>query len=153
YTLPAEQALVLADENSSVFLPGSFQSAAAMWAAVPKAEQNFHTGAGMDWGEHDHRLFEGTERSFRPNYIGNLVSHWIPALNGVEEKLRRGGRVADVGCGHGASTLIMAQAFPQSTFIGFDYHGPSVEAARRRAQAAGLADRVTFEVAKSTDYP
>lgn len=153
YTLPAEQALALADENSSVFLPGSFQTMAAMFTALPRMAENFRTGAGLDWCEHDQRLFVGTERCFRPNYVGNLVSRWIPALDGVAEKLRRGARVADVGCGHGASTILMGQAFPHSQFIGLDYHGPSIETARRRAQAAGLADRVHFEVAKSTDYP
>src|SRR5262249_53166580 len=98
-------------------------------------------------------LFEGTERFFRPNYAGHLISEWVPALDGVEEKLKRGARVADVGCGHGASTILMARAYPRSEFFGFDYHEPSIEVARQRATAAGMADRVTFTVAKSTDYP
>ena len=152
YTLPPEHALALADETSSVFLPGSFQMIAAMFADEPRISDNFRTGGGTDWGQHDRRLFEGTERSLRPNYIGNLLTRWIPALDGVADRLRQGARVADVGCGHGASTILMAQAFPKSQFAGFDYHEPSIAVARRRAHEAGVADHVTFDVALSTDY-
>lgn len=153
YTLPDEQALALADEDSSCFIPGNFQAAAAIFAAIPKMVKNFRTGDGMDWGEHTPDLFEGTERCFKPNYIGNLVDQWLPALEGVEAKLKKGAKVADVGCGHGVSTLLMAKAFPKSQFTGFDYHSPSIDVARQRAQKSGLADRLHFEVAKSTDYP
>ncbi|MGH7208909.1 MAG: class I SAM-dependent methyltransferase [Nitrospiraceae bacterium] len=152
FTLPAEQASALADESSPAFLPGAFQVIAATFMAEPKIEQRFKTGKGLGWGEHDHRLFEGTERFFRPNYVGNLVSNWIPALDGVEVKLKAGATVADVGCGFGSSTSLMAKAYPRSTFIGFDYHKPSIVAARKRAKDAG-AKNVGFKVAKSTDYP
>lgn len=153
YTLPEEQAFALANDNSPMFLPGAYQVIAATVKAEPRIAENFRTGAGLDWGEHDPCLFAGTERFFRPSYLGHLVSSWIPALDGVGEKLRQGAKVADVGCGHGASTLLMAQAYPQSRFFGFDFHGPSIEVARQRAAKAGLSERVTFEVARSTDYP
>ena len=153
YTLPPEQAYALADESSPVFLQGGFQVLTALYKAEPKIFENFKTGAGLDWCEHDKALFEGTERFFKPNYIGNLVNTWIPALDGVEAKLKRGAQVADIGCGHGASTLIMAKAYPNSKFVGFDYHEGSIQAARKRAQDAGLTGRVSFETAKSTDYP
>jgi SAM-dependent methyltransferase len=153
YTLPPEQARALAEEESDCFLPGNFQAAAAVWAAIPKMLANFRTGHGTDWAEHTPDLFEGTERCFKPNYIGHLVSHWIPALEDVEAKLKKGATVADVGCGHGVSTLLMAKAYPNSHFVGFDYHGPSITVARQRAQQAGLSDRLRFEVASSTDYP
>ncbi len=153
YTLPPEQAFALADESSPAFLPGAFQVIAAAFKAEPRVAENFRTGAGLDWSEHDPCLFEGTERFFRPNYLGNLVSAWIPALEGVEAKLRAGAKVADVGCGHGASTILMAKAYPKSTFVGFDYHAPSIEAARERAREAGVADRVRFEVADAAGYP
>lgn len=153
YTLPEEHAEALANESSPVFLPGAFQSMSAMFKAAPRMMQNFRSGAGMGWGEHDPALFEGTERFFRPSYLGNLVTSWIPALEGVEAKLRTGAKVADVGCGHGASTLLMAQAYPQSEFVGFDAHEPSIRTAQRRAEEAGVAGRVRFEVARSTDFP
>ncbi len=152
YTLPPEQAAALADESSPFFLPGAFQVIAAAFAAEPKIEQRFKTGKGLGWGEHDHRLFEGTARFFRPNYIGNLVQNWIPALDGVEAKLKAGAKVADVGCGFGHSTMIMAQAFPQSTFIGFDSHRPSIVSAGKEARKLGLKN-ATFKVAKSTTFP
>jgi 2-polyprenyl-3-methyl-5-hydroxy-6-metoxy-1,4-benzoquinol methylase len=152
YTLPEEQAMALADESSPCFLPGAFQVIAATFMAEPKIEQRFKTGKGLGWSEHDHRLFEGTERFFRPNYVGNLVANWIPSLDGVEARLKTGAKVADVGCGLGASTIIMAKAFPKSTFVGFDYHKPSILGARKRAKEAGL-ENVKFDVAKSTDYP
>ena len=153
YSLTPEQAFALANEDSPAYLPGAFQLATSALKSEPKITEAFRTGAGFGWHEHDHGLFEGTERFFRPNYVGNLVSSWIPALTGVEEKLRRGARVADVGCGHGASTILLAQAYPKSTFVGFDYHGPSVEAARKAAQRAGVADRVTFEQAPAKVVP
>jgi SAM-dependent methyltransferase len=153
YSLPPEQAFALAEEGSPAFLPGAFQVIAAAFRAQPKIAERFRSGEGFDWGEHDPILFEGTERFFRPGYAANLVSGWIPALDGVEAKLRRGATVADVGCGYGASTILMAQAYPESRFYGFDYHAPSIEAARRRAREAGVAGRVAFEVAKATDFP
>lgn len=152
FALPPEQAFALADETSPCFLPGAFQVIAATFMAEPKMEQRFRSGKGLGWGEHDHRLFEGTERFFRPNYAGNLVNSWIPALDGVEAKLKAGAKVADVGCGFGSSTILMAKAYPKSTFIGFDYHKPSIIAARKRAKEAGVKN-IAFTVAKSTDYP
>src|SRR5437867_108437 len=152
FVLPPEQALALADETSPCFLPGAFQVIAATFMAEPKMEQRFRSGKGLGWAEHDHRLFEGTERFFRPNYAGNLVNSWIPALDGVEAKLKAGAKVADVGCGFGSSTILMAKAYPKSSFVGFDYHKPSILAARKRAKDAGVKN-ITFTVAKSTDYP
>jgi SAM-dependent methyltransferase len=152
FSLTAEQAFALADETSPAFLPGGFQVALAALRAEPKLAEAFRSGAGVGWHEHDPNLFVGTERFFRPNYAANLVSSWIPALDGVEAKLRRGAKVADVGCGHGASTLLLAQAFPKSTFTGYDYHPASIEHARRRAAAAGVSDRVRFEIARASDY-
>jgi SAM-dependent methyltransferase len=153
YTLPPEQALALADETSPAFFPGLFEVAAACWAATDKMTENFRTGGGLEWGHQHKCLFTGTERFFRSSYIGNLMQSWIPALDGVESKLVVGARVADVGCGVGASTILMAKAFPKSRFYGFDYHAGSVDLARKRAEEAGVADRVTFAVAKSTDFP
>ena len=153
YTLPPEHAEALANESSPAFFPGLFEVACAAWQGTDRMTQNFRTGAGLEWGHQHPCLFEGTERFFRASYIGNLMSSWIPALDGVEEKLRAGARVADVGCGVGASTLLMAKAFPRSTFRGFDTHAGSIELARVRAKEAGLSDRVTFDVAASTDYP
>ncbi len=153
FTLPPEQALALADESSPCYLPGAFQIASALIHDEPKLRAAFQSGKGVGWHEHDPNLFEGTERFFRPNYAANLVSSWIPALDGVLEKLQRGARVADVGCGHGASTILMAQAFPNSHFDGFDYHEPSILWARRAAEAVGVGDRVTFTAAASKDYP
>jgi SAM-dependent methyltransferase len=152
FALPPEQAFALADETSPCFLPGAFQVIAAAFMAEPKLEQRFRSGKGLGWAEHDHRLFEGTERFFRPNYAGNLVNSWIPALNGVEAKLKAGAKVADVGCGFGSSTILMATAYPKSTFVGFDYHKPSILAARKRAKEAGVKN-IAFTVARSTDYP
>jgi SAM-dependent methyltransferase len=153
FTLPEEQAFALANDDSPAFLPGAFQLATAAIKIEPKLTEAFRTGAGVGWHEHDPGLFHGTERFFRPGYAANLVSAWIPALEGVEAKLRAGTHVADVGCGRGASTILMAQAYPRSTFIGFDYHEPSIERARQLADEAGVSDRVSFAVAKAKDYP
>jgi SAM-dependent methyltransferase len=153
FTLPEEQAFTLADEHSPAFLPGAFQLATAAIRIEPKLLEAFRTGVGIGWHEHDPELFHGTERFFRPGYATHLTSSWLPALVGVEARLRAGARVADVGCGHGASTVLMAQAYPRSTFVGFDYHTPSIERARQAAREAGVTDRVTFEVAKAKDYP
>jgi SAM-dependent methyltransferase len=153
YFLSEEQAEALANEQSPAFVPGGFQGMLASTRAVPKIIEAFRTGRGVGWHEHDPDLFQGTERFFRPGYNRNLVQSWIPALEGVNDKLDRGAKVADVGCGHGASTVIMALAFPKSSFVGFDYHRPSVEAARRRAEEKGVADRVRFEVASAKEYP
>ena len=153
FFLTPEQSLALAQEGSPAFVPGAFQLATALIKDEPAITAAFRSGAGVGWHEHNHDLFAGTERFFRPGYNANLVSAWIPALDGVEAKLRDGARVADVGCGHGASTLIMAEAFPRSEFVGFDYHGASIDAARQAAERAGVADRVRFEVAPAKEYP
>src|SRR6201993_303177 len=153
YTLPPEQALALADETSPVFLPGFFQVVAACVKDEPKIADAFRSGKGVGWHEHDHQLFAGTERFFRPNYRAHLITEWIPALGDTEAKLKAGAKVADVGCGLGTSTILMAEAFPKSTFVGSDYHPKSIEMAREAAVKAGVADRVKFEVAKAKDYP
>jgi SAM-dependent methyltransferase len=152
FSLSEEQAFCLANEESPAFLPGGFESLAAVFASEPKLTAAFRSGQGVGWHEHDPRLFSGTERFFRPGYNAHLVSSWIPALHGVEAKLREGAKVADVGCGHGASTRVMAAAFPNSRFIGFDYHGPSIDHARRIAAEAGLTS-ITFETAGAKDFP
>jgi 2-polyprenyl-3-methyl-5-hydroxy-6-metoxy-1,4-benzoquinol methylase len=151
--LPPEQAFALADEESPASVAGAFHIARAMWAALDKMEQNFKTGDGLEWGHQHPCLFEGTERFFKAGNIGNLINSWIPALEGVEAKLKTGAKVADVGCGCGASTILMAKAFPKSTFHGFDYHQGSIDIATKRAQEAGVDGRVKFSVAKPTDYP
>jgi 2-polyprenyl-3-methyl-5-hydroxy-6-metoxy-1,4-benzoquinol methylase len=153
YTLPPEQAFALAEDDSPASVAGAFSIARAMWSALDKMEANFRSGGGLEWGHQHPCLFEGTERFFRAGYIANLVGSWIPALDGVKAKLEAGAKVADVGCGCGASTILMAKAFPKSTFRGFDYHQGSVDIATRRAKEAGVADRATFSVAQSTDYP
>jgi SAM-dependent methyltransferase len=153
FSLSPEQAFALAEEGSPAFLPGAFQLAVAALRAEPKIAEAFGTGHGVGWHEHDPALFQGVERFFRPSYAANLISGWIPSLDGVEAKLRKGARVADVGCGHGASTILMAQAYPRSSFTGFDYHGASIEKARAAADEAGVAERVNFEVASAKDYP
>ncbi len=152
YELPEEQAMALADEDSPVYLMGAMDLLASLWADEDKLTRTFRDGHGLGWHEHDQRLFLGTERFFRPGYQAHLTSEWIPALEGVEAKLRDGARVADVGCGHGASTIVMAQAYPDSTFVGFDYHAESIEQARARAAEVGVADRVSFEVARAQDF-
>ena len=152
FTLPAEQAHCLANEASPFNLQGAFALVEAMFHAQERGVENFRTGAGIEWGHQHPCLFSGTERFFRAAYIGNLIGSWLPALEGVKEKLEKGVRVADVGCGFGASTILMAQAFPSSTFVGFDYHEGSIKTARERAAKAGLAERVRFETARSTDF-
>jgi SAM-dependent methyltransferase len=152
YTLPPEHAFVLSNENSPYFMPGAFELMAASVRDEPKIREAFRSGAGVGWHEHNHGVFEGCERFFRPGYVANLISAWIPALDGVEEKLGAGAIVADVGCGHGASTILMAEAYPKSHFIGFDYHDGSIEQARARAEAAGLSERVVFEVASAAEF-
>ena len=153
YSLSEEQAFALADETSPAFLPGAFQLALAAVRIENRLTDAFRSGAGIGWHEHHHDLFQGTERFFRPNYAGNLVSTWIPALDGVGAKLREGASVADVGCGCGASTILMAKAYPSSQFVGFDYHGGSIEAAGERADYAGVSGWVRFEVAMAKEYP
>ncbi len=153
FSLSQEQTFTLANEDSPAYLPGAFELALGSLAAVPRIVKSFRTGAGMGWHEHDDGVFHGCEKFFRPGYAANLVSSWIPSLRDVKEKLERGARVADVGCGKGASTLLMAQAFPESQFFGFDYHDKSIEAARESAQRAGVADRVSFGVAKAKEFP
>lgn len=153
YYMTVEQAFVMTNENNPAYLPGAFVLATAALRSVPKMIDRFRTGEGLGWHEHDADLFCGTELFFRPGYIANLVDSWIPALDGVEDKLNAGARVADVGCGLGSSTIIMAKAFPNSEFIGFDYHDKSIEAARRKADEAGVGDRVKFEVAPAKSFP
>jgi len=153
YELPAEQAMVVANEDSPVFLGGAFEAIASCYADHDVFVDAFRTGAGVGWHAHDDRLFSGVVRLFRPGYAAHLAGEWLPALDGVVEKLRAGASVADVGCGLGASTVIMAQAFEPSTFIGFDIHEPSIEAARKAAREAGVSQRARFEVAAAKDFP
>ena len=153
FGMTPEQAFALAKEDSPAYLPGAFELALASLAAVPRIAESFRTGAGMGWHEHADGVFHGCEKFFRPGYAANLMTSWIPALHDVQAKLEAGGRVADVGCGKGASTILMAKAFPKSRFFGFDYHDKSIEAARETAEREGVADRVQFEVSKAKDYP
>ncbi len=153
FSLPPEQAAMLADESSPLYMHGAFQIAQAAIADEPHITESFKTGKGFGWHEHDVRLFEGTERFFRPSYNAHLLSEWIPACEGVEAKLQRGAKVADIGCGLGASTILMAKAYPNSTFYGFDYHPGSIEKAKERAKAAGVADRIVFQTATAKDFP
>ncbi len=153
FSLSEVQAFTLSDENSPAYLPGAFELALGSLAAVPRITEAFRSGAGMGWNEHVDGVFHGCERFFRPGYAANLVSSWIPALEGVQQKLEAGARVADIGCGKGASTLLMAEAFPSSHFFGFDYHDKSIEAARESAGRKGLGDHAKFEVAKAKEYP
>jgi 2-polyprenyl-3-methyl-5-hydroxy-6-metoxy-1,4-benzoquinol methylase len=143
YILPDEHALALADENSPYFVAGGFQLVNALVKAEERIEYNFQTGKGMKWGEHHHDLFEGTERFFRPSYLGNLLEKWLPSIDGIKSKLIKGITVADMGCGHGASTLILAKAFPNSKFVGFDNHVPSIEFAKEAKTKMNIAN-VTF---------
>jgi len=153
YALPDEIALALTEEGSPAYIAGGYQMLISLFKDEEKIIEAFKTGKGLGWGDHNHHLFEATERFFKPNYVANLTSSWIPALHGVEAKLKDGGaKVADVGCGHGVSTILMAKAYPNSKIVGFDFHKPSIEWARREAGKEGLKN-VTFEVAGSTDYP
>jgi len=152
YHLPPEQALALADENSPFFVGGGFQLMLATIKAEPRIAEIFRSGEGMCWGEHDPSLFDGTRRFFRSSYLSHLVSDWLPALEGMTAKLQAGGKVADIGCGHGTSTILMAQAFPKSRFYGFDNHPPSIDRARAESSEAGVSDRVTFETASATEF-
>ena len=153
YTLPAEHAVALTDESSVAYLPGFFQLALGAVNDSPRITEAARSGDGLAWGDHVHDVLEGCERFFRPGYNANLVPEWLPALDGVVEKLEQGATVADVGCGHGASTILMAGAYPASTFHAFDAHPASVETARQRAKAAGVDDRVSFDTAPAASYP
>jgi SAM-dependent methyltransferase len=153
YELPPEQTVALTASDSPAFLPGFFQVALGSVLDSPRITEAAREGSGVGWHEHSHDVFDGTERFFRPGYNANLVGAWLPALDGVLEKLEAGGRVADIGCGHGSSTILMAEAFPRSTFIGTDYHAGSIDTARRRAADAGVSDRVTFETAPAAEHP
>ncbi len=153
YLLPAEQTVALTDESSPAYLPGLFQIALGSVHDAPRVVDAARTGAGIGWHDHVVDVHEGCERFFRPGYNAHLVEEWLPALHGVVAKLEAGANVADVGCGHGASTILMAQAFPASTFSGFDYHEASIEVAAEKAQVAGVGDRVSFEVAPAAAFP
>ncbi len=151
FSLNDEQILCLADPNGPVDLPGAYNIVEATFHALDRTLDNFKTGKGMEWGEHHACLFHGTERFFRAGYNANLLASWLPALDGVLDKLKRGAKVADVGCGHGSSTVLMAKAFPNSQFVGYDYHAPSIQIARERAAAAGIKNAV-FESADAVSY-
>ena len=153
FSLSPEQSMALAQEGSPAFFAGAFQVAQSVWLDEPKVAKAFKSGKGVGWHEHSPCLFAGTERFFRPGYNMHLVNSWIPALDGVEEKLKSGAVVADVGCGHGASTILMAQAYPKSHFFGFDYHGPSIARAKQAASQAGVGKRITFQKAAAKDFP
>jgi SAM-dependent methyltransferase len=153
FQLSEEQAAVLADDSTPAFLAGAMTIAAAIYKDEENIRNAFVNGHGFGWHEHDHDLFHGTERLFKPGYLGNLVSSWIPALDDVDAKLQAGAKVADIGCGHGSSTILLAQEYPNSEIVGFDYHQGSIDTARKRAAEAGVADRVRFEVASAQDFP
>ena len=153
FSLTEEQSFALAQEDSPAYLPGAFELALGSLAAVPRIAESFRTGAGMGWHEHEDGVFHGCEKFFRPGYAANLVTSWIPALADVNEKLQKGARMADVGCGKGASTILMAKAYPNSLFFGFDYHDKSIEGARETAKRENVADRVEFDVAKAKEFP
>jgi len=152
FSLSDEQKLCLANPNGPVDLPGAYGLVEATFHALERTVENFRSGKGMEWGEHHSCLFHGTERFFRAGYNANLLTSWLPALDGVVDKLNHGGKVADIGCGHGASTVLMATAFPNSTFIGYDYHAESIDVARKRAASAGVSN-AQFEVADAVSYP
>jgi SAM-dependent methyltransferase len=153
FALPLEHAAVLADEHSPVFIGGIFEVAAAVWSATDRVIEAFRSDGGVGWHEHDPRLFRGVERLFGPIYRSQLTTNWIPALDGIEARLQAGARVADVGCGHGVSTTVMAEAYPASRFAGFDAHAPSIEVAQKAAVDAGVSDRTSFDVASAADFP
>ena len=153
FKLNPEQAAAFADEGGPAFFAGAFDVAQSMWLDEPKIAAAFKSGKGVGWHEHSTCLFRGTERFFRPGYNRHLVAEWIPALRGVRDKLEKGAKIADVGCGHGASTILMAVAYPKSKFYGYDYHEPSIMRAKQLAKEAGVAKRVTFEKASAKDYP
>jgi 2-polyprenyl-3-methyl-5-hydroxy-6-metoxy-1,4-benzoquinol methylase len=152
YRLTPEQAMLFADENSPAFIVGGFQITLSAGRIKDRLKEAFKTGAGIGWHEHDHGVFHGCGRFYRAGYIGNLTQHWIPSLDGVEARLKQGIRVADVGCGHGHSTTLMAQTYPRSQFVGYDLHEASIEVARERARQAGVASRCTFEVGSAKDF-
>ncbi len=153
YVLPPEHAVALTDESSPAYLPGLFQIALGSIIDSPRIAEAARSGEGIGWHDHVADVYDGCERFFRPGYNAHLIGEWLPALDGVVDKLQSGARVVDVGCGHGASTVLMAQAFPASSFVGCDYHEGSIATARHRAEAAGVADRVTFEVAPASAFP
>ncbi|HYB18919.1 MAG TPA: class I SAM-dependent methyltransferase [Streptosporangiaceae bacterium] len=152
YSMTEEQAFALANPDGGVYVPGAFVLALGTLKAESRISEAFRTGAGMGWHEHDEGVFLGCEQFFRPGYIANLIPSWIPALEGVADKLRAGATVADIGCGLGASTILLAQQYPNSRFTGSDYHDQSIEIARKRAADAGVADRVRFEVASAAGF-
>ena len=152
FSLSPEQALVLADDSTPAYMVGAASIASAVFKDEAAVREAFRTGKGLGWHEHDHDLFHGTERLFKPGYVGNLVTAWIPALDGVEVKLQAGATIADVGCGHGASSILLAETYPSCTVVGSDFHPGSIEVARKRAADAGVADRVRFEVASAQDF-
>jgi SAM-dependent methyltransferase len=152
FMLPPEQAMALADENSPVYLHGAYQAIRSYFKDEDKLLEMFKTGKGLRWGEHHHDLFEGSALFYKPNYVGNLVSSWIPSLDGIEEKLKQGGdKVADIGCGYGISTILLAKAYPNSKFYGFDNHGPSIEKAKEQAKKEGIANNIEFHAVSADD--
>ncbi|MEN3289502.1 MAG: hypothetical protein V7634_3802 [Bradyrhizobium sp.] len=153
FSLSPEQAMAFAEEDSPAFFAGAFEVAQSAYLDEPRVAEAFRTGKGVGWHEHSKCLFSGTERFFRPGYNANLVTSWIPALDGIEARLKAGAKVADVGCGHGASTIVMAKAYPNSEFFGFDYHMPSIERATELAAQAGVSERITFVQASAKDFP
>ena len=153
FTLPPEQAMAFADENSPVYVLGGYHVVSSAWKDRERLAERYRTGAGFGWHEHDPELFSGTEAFFRPGYQAHLTAEWLPALEEVEGKLQSGAKVADIGCGHGASTVIMAKAYPDSEFHGFDYHDGSISRAKEVAAAEGVSDNAAFDVATAKDYP
>jgi SAM-dependent methyltransferase len=153
FYLNSEQESVFADEDSPAFMAGAFEVLSTLWLDEEIVRQSFRSGKGVGWHEHSACLFRGTERFFRPGYNANLIESWLPSLDGVVDKLKAGAEVADVGCGHGTSTVLMARSFPNSRFVGFDYHGPSIERAREAAAEAGVSGNTRFEVGSAKNYP
>lgn len=151
YFLPAEQSMVLADENSPVYMHGAYQLIKSLFKDEDKFVEMFSTGKGLRWGDHHHDLFEGTARFFKPNYVGNLVQSWIPSIEGMEDKLKSNAKVADIGCGYGISTTIMAKAYPNSKFYGYDNHGPSIEKAKELSKIEGLKDNIEFKTVSANE--